>query len=111
MHIRKQRMFEAADAFVALPGGIGTLEELAEQLTWIQLGRHAKPMVIADIGGFWRPLLTLFAHMRGEGFIRADYEMRYLVAERVEDVIPMILKAASRVKKDAREAAVVVERF
>ena len=111
MHIRKQRMFEAADAFIALPGGIGTLEELAEQLTWIQLGRHAKPLVIADIGGFWRPLLTLFAHMRGEGFIRADYEMRYLVAERVEDVIPMILKAASRVKKDARETAVVVERF
>ncbi len=110
MHIRKQRMFEAADAFVALPGGIGTLEELAEQLTWIQLGRHAKPLVIADIGGFWRPLLTLFAHMRGEGFIRADYEMRYLVAERVEDVIPMILKAASRVKKDVREA-VVVDRF
>ena len=65
MHVRKQRMFEAADAFVALPGGIGTLEELAEQLTWIQLGRHAKPLVIADIGGFWRPLLTLFAHMRG----------------------------------------------
>ncbi len=110
MHVRKQRMFEAADAFVALPGGIGTLEELAEQLTWIQLGRHAKPLVIADIGGFWRPLLTLFAHMRGEGFIRPDYEMRYLVAERVEDAIPMIRKAASRVKKDAREAA-VVERF
>ena len=53
MHVRKQRMFEAADAFVALPGGIGTLEELAEQLTWIQLGRDAKPLVIADIGGFW----------------------------------------------------------
>jgi hypothetical protein len=66
--------------------------------------------VIADVGGFWRPLLTLFAHMRGEGFIRPDYEMRYLVAERVEDAIPMIRKAASRVKKDAREAA-VVERF
>ena len=110
MHVRKQRMFEAADAFVALPGGIGTLEELAEQLTWIQLGRHAKPLAIVDIGGFWRPLLTLFAHMRGEGFIRSGYEMRYLVAERIEDVIPMILTAAAHAKKDAREAA-LVERF
>ncbi len=107
MHSRKQLMFEKADAFVALPGGIGTLEELAEQLTWIQLGRHAKPLVIADIGGFWRPLLTLFAHMRGEGFIRAGYEMRYLVAERIEDVIPMILKAGKRAREGAEKAEVI----
>jgi len=107
MHVRKQLMFEKADAFVALPGGIGTLEELAEQLTWIQLGRHAKPLVIADIHGFWRPLLTLFAHMRGEGFIRSGYEMRYLVAERVEDVIPMILTASARTKVGAEESAII----
>jgi uncharacterized protein (TIGR00730 family) len=110
MHTRKQMMFDKADAFVALPGGIGTLEELAEQLTWIQLGRHAKPLVIADIGGFWRPLLTLFAHMRGEGFIRAGYEMRYLVAERVEDVIPMIQTAAKHAREGA-EKATVIERL
>jgi uncharacterized protein (TIGR00730 family) len=110
MHVRKQMMFEKADAFVALPGGVGTLEELTEQLTWIQLGRHAKPLVIADIGGFWRPLLNLFAHMRGEGFIRADYEMRYLVAERVEEVIPMILAAAARTKAGAPEVE-IVDRF
>ncbi|MGE5387565.1 MAG: TIGR00730 family Rossman fold protein, partial [Hyphomicrobiales bacterium] len=85
MHTRKRLMFEKSDAFVALPGGVGTLEELTEQLTWIQLGRHTKPLVIADVGGFWRPLLTLFAHMHNEGFIRAGYEVRYLVAERVED--------------------------
>jgi uncharacterized protein (TIGR00730 family) len=94
MHTRKRIMFEKSDAFVALPGGIGTLEELAEQLTWIQLGRHAKPLVIADIGGFWRPLLTLFAHMHNSGFIRAGYDVRYMVAERIEDVLPMILAAA-----------------
>jgi uncharacterized protein (TIGR00730 family) len=107
MHSRKKMMFEKADAFVALPGGIGTLEELTEQLTWIQLGRHVKPLVIADIGGFWRPLLTLFAHMRSEGFIRAGYEMRYLVAERVEDVIPMIQASAARIGAGAREPAVI----
>ena len=58
MHTRKRLMFERADAFVALPGGIGTLEELVEQLTWVQLERHTKPVVIADIDGFWQPLPT-----------------------------------------------------
>ena len=93
MHERKMLMFERADAFVALPGGVGTLEELAEQLTWIQLGRHDKPLVIADIGGFWRPLLDLMAHMRDAAFIRAPWEVNYMVAERVEDILPMILDA------------------
>ena len=57
MHERKRLMFERSDAFVALPGGIGTLEELVEQLTWQQLGRHAKPILLANIDGFWEPLL------------------------------------------------------
>jgi uncharacterized protein (TIGR00730 family) len=94
MHERKMLMFERSDAFVALPGGIGTLEELAEQLTWAQLGRHDKPLVIADIGGFWRPLLDLMAHMRNAAFIRAPHEVHYMVAERVEDILPMIRAAA-----------------
>lgn len=96
MHTRKRLMFEKSDAFVALPGGVGTLEELTEQLTWIQLGRHTKPLVIADIAGFWRPLLTLFAHMHNAGFIREGYDVRYTVAERVEDILPMILSTARR---------------
>lgn len=96
MHTRKRMMFERADAFVALPGGVGTLEELVEQLTWVQLGRHTKPVVIADIGGFWRPLLSLFAHMRDSGFIRPEFELRYLVAERIADVLPMIESALAR---------------
>ena len=96
MHERKQAMFDRADAFVALPGGIGTLEELVEQMTWAQLNRHVKPILIADIAGFWRPLLALFAHMRFEGFIREGFELRYLVAEKIEDVLPMLRAAAER---------------
>lgn len=96
MHERKRLMFERADAFVALPGGIGTLEELAEQLTWVQLERHTKPVVIADIGGFWQPLLQLFAHMRERRFIQSSFEVRYLVAEKIEDILPMIETAAAK---------------
>jgi uncharacterized protein (TIGR00730 family) len=96
MHERKRLMFERADAFVALPGGIGTLEELAEQLTWVQLERHTKPVVIADIDGFWQPLLQLFAHMRERRFIQSSFEVRYFVAEKIEDILPMIETAAAR---------------
>jgi uncharacterized protein (TIGR00730 family) len=96
MHERKQTMFERADAFIALPGGVGTLEELVEQMTWAQLDRHAKPILIANIDGFWRPLLALIAHMHIEGFIREGFDMRYLVAERIEDVLPMLRAAAER---------------
>src|SRR5271156_3353056 len=94
MHERKQTMFDRADAFIALPGGVGTLEELVEQMTWAQLNRHAKPVLIADIAGFWRPLLSLFAHMRNLGFVREGFEVRYLVAEKIEDVLPMLERAA-----------------
>ena len=59
MHERKRLMFERSDAFVALPGGVGTLEELVEQMTWQQLGRHSKPVLLANIDGFWEPLLAL----------------------------------------------------
>ncbi|MGH6797155.1 MAG: TIGR00730 family Rossman fold protein [Roseiarcus sp.] len=109
MHERKQAMFDRADAFVALPGGVGTLEELVEQLTWAQLNRHMKPILIADIGGFWRPLLALFAHMRIEGFIREGFELRYMVAERIEDVLPM-LRAAERRSAEREPQATVSPR-
>src|SRR5256714_2417297 len=79
MHARKRLMFERSDAFVALPGGIGTLEELVEQMTWVQLDRHVKPVLVADIAGFWRPLLSLLAHMREFGFIHRQSEVRYQV--------------------------------
>jgi len=105
MHERKQAMFERADAFVALPGGIGTLEELVEMMTWAQLDRHSKPVLIANISGFWRPLLALFAHMRNSGFIREGFELRYLVAEKVEDIVPMLRAAAERPAPVAAEPA------
>jgi uncharacterized protein (TIGR00730 family) len=83
MHERKRLMFERSDAFVALPGGIGTLEELVEQLTWQQLGRHSKPVLIADIGSFWEPLISLLNHMRATQFIRASLSIEILKADRV----------------------------
>ena len=95
MHTRKRLMFERSDAFVALPGGVGTLEELVEQMTWVQLQQHTKPVLIADIDGFWRPLLSLLAHMRENGFVRPDADVDYLVAEKVVDILPM-LQAAHR---------------
>jgi uncharacterized protein (TIGR00730 family) len=97
MHTRKRLMFEKADAFVAMPGGIGTLEELVEQMTWAQLGQHTKPILMFSPNGFWKPLLTLLAHMREQGFIRPGLELNYLVAERVEEIIPMLQAAARRV--------------
>jgi uncharacterized protein (TIGR00730 family) len=100
MHERKQTMFDRADAFIALPGGVGTLEELVEQMTWAQLNRHVKPILIANIGGFWRPLLALIAHMHIEGFIREGFDMRYLVAEKIEDALPMLRAAAERPTAD-----------
>ena len=96
MHTRKRLMFERADAFVALPGGIGTLEELVEQMTWVQLAQHTKPVLIADIGGFWRPLLDLLAHMRERGFIPPALDVRTLVAPRAEDILPMLRTALAR---------------
>ncbi len=95
MHERKRLMFEHSDAFVALPGGIGTLEELVEQLTWQQLGRHSKPVLLANIDGFWEPLLALLAHMRATHFIRPTLSIDILKAERVEDILPRLQAAAA----------------
>lgn len=93
MHQRKQLMFAKSDAFVALPGGLGTLEEFVEQLTWSQLGRHAKPIVLVNVEGFWDPLLILFDGMSAEGFIRPGLELNLLVVDRVDEIIPAIDKA------------------
>jgi hypothetical protein len=105
MHERKRLMFERSDAFVALPGGVGTLEELVEQLTWQQLGRHSKPILLANIDGFWEPLLALLAHMRATEFIRPSLAVDVLKAERVEDILPRLRAAAARVPEGAEELA------
>jgi uncharacterized protein (TIGR00730 family) len=94
MHERKQLMFDRSDAFVALPGGVGTLEELVEQMTWAQLGRHSKPILVANIARFWNPLLALLSHMRHTHFIRPNLSVDVLTADRVEDIVPKLRKAA-----------------
>lgn len=110
MHERKRLMFEHSDAFVALPGGIGTLEELVEQLTWQQLGRHSKPVLLANIEGFWEPLLALLAHMRETQFIRASLAVDILKAERVEDILPRLQAAAARAREGTAEMAPEIAR-
>lgn len=95
MHERKRLMFEKSDAFIALPGGIGTLEELVEQLTWAQLGRHKKPIVLANIDGFWTPFLDLLHHMKSDTFIRAGLDVRFTVVDRADQIIPAAEAAAT----------------
>jgi uncharacterized protein (TIGR00730 family) len=107
LHERKRLMFERADGFVALPGGVGTLEELVEQLTWAQLGRHKKPILLANIERFWDPLCTLFDHMRALQFIRAGLTVAPLVANRVEDILPALRDAIRHVAEDEKEIKTV----
>jgi uncharacterized protein (TIGR00730 family) len=111
MHERKRKMFERADAFVALPGGVGTLEEIVEQLTWAQLGRHKKPILFANINGYWDPLLALFAHMREQEFVPDALRINFLVADRVENVLPKLHDAASSVTEAEEAMAIPADRL
>ena len=111
MHERKRTMFERADAFVALPGGLGTLEELVEQLTWVQLGRHKKPILIANIAGYWGPLLALIDHMREVKFVPPALRVDFLVAKRVDEILPMLQEAARKVAEGDKAMAVPAERL
>jgi uncharacterized protein (TIGR00730 family) len=110
MHERKRLMFERSDAFVALPGGVGTLEELVEQLTWQQLGRHSKPVLLANIDGFWEPLFALMTHMRALQFIRPGFDVQMLKAERVEDILPRLRAAAAHIPDEAMKMAPEIAR-
>ena len=107
MHERKRKMFEMADAFVAMPGGIGTLEEVVEQITWVQLGRHRKPILLANIKGFWNPLCALIDHMKRLEFIRGDLNFDLLVAEKVADILPTLQSAADAVPEEEKEMSAV----
>jgi uncharacterized protein (TIGR00730 family) len=109
MHQRKHLMFMKSDAFVALPGGLGTLEEFVEQLTWAQLEQHQKPIVLANIDGYWDPLLSLFAAMRQEGFIRRGLELHLEVVDGVEAVIPAVRRALVPVAKEEAEARITAK--
>ena len=105
MHERKWVMFERADAFVALPGGVGTLEELVEQLTWAQLGRHKKPILALNVARFWDPLCVLLEQMEKLDFIRANLPVTLLVVDRVEEILPKLVAAARSVAEADKEMA------
>ena len=107
MHERKRLMFERADAFVALPGGVGTLEELVEQMTWAQLGRHKKPILMANIDNFWDPMCALLDHMRDMQFIRAGLTVAPLVVNTVEEILPALQAATRHVSESEKEMKTV----
>ncbi len=111
MHQRKHTMFEKSDAFVALPGGIGTVEEIVEVMTWAQLGHHRKPMVFVNVGGFWNPILAMLDHMRAEGFIHTGHLVRPLVVDDAAGVVAAIMVAAASDGAPADGVDAVIDRM
>ncbi len=96
MHERKALMADLADIFIALPGGMGTLEELAEILTWAQLGLHRKPLGLLDTAGYWRDLLAFLDHAQAEGFLRAEHRRLPLVEADGDGLLARLLAATRR---------------
>lgn len=111
MHQRKHVMFDKSDAFVALPGGLGTLEEFVEQLTWTQLGRHKKPIVLVNVHGFWNPLLELFDRMTDHDFIRKGFELKMTVAETADQVLPVIRRALAEAEAAPEVDETIIPKF
>ncbi|MBB6408052.1 TIGR00730 family Rossman fold protein [Mesorhizobium sangaii] len=111
MHERKHRMFEKSDAFVALPGGIGTVEEIVEVMTWGQLGHHRKPIVFGNIGGFWDPMLALLDHMAAEGFIHTAQRVKPLVVNDPEAIVAAIMVAGSSVDAPTEGMQSVIDKM
>lgn len=91
--VRKQLMFDYADAFVALPGGIGTLEELTEVMTLGKLERHCKPLVLANFKGFWSPLLGLFESLAKAGFMKSSAGSTHLVEQYPDAILPLLQRS------------------
>jgi uncharacterized protein (TIGR00730 family) len=94
MHERKQRMAERADAFVILPGGFGTLDEMFEIITWRQLGLHDKPIVLVDLGGYWQLLERLLDYMTAAGFNSHASRALYRRVETIDAVLPALAAAS-----------------
>jgi uncharacterized protein (TIGR00730 family) len=109
MHQRKMLMFQKSDAFVALPGGIGTLEELVEQITWSQLGRHTKPIIVANIEDFWTPFLGLLDHMRSGAFIRNGLDVRFSVVERADQIVPAVIASLAGAPRAAADDSLMAK--
>ena len=104
MHARKMRMFELSDAFCILPGGLGTLDETFEIVTWKQLGLHDSPVILVNLDGFWDPLLALVGHQAAAGFVRPHHRHLFQVVDSVDAVFEALAAApAARVKADVGE--------
>ena len=93
MHQRKLRMFDLADGFVVLPGGLGTLDEAIEIVTWKQLRLHAKPIVVVDVAGYWRPFKALFTSVIAGGFAHPGIADLVQFVDRVDDVFAALAQA------------------
>ncbi|MBZ9669379.1 TIGR00730 family Rossman fold protein [Mesorhizobium sp. B2-1-8] len=111
MHERKHKMFEKSDAFVALPGGIGTVEEIVEIMTWAQLGHHRKPIVFGNINGFWDPMTAMLDHMAAEGFIHTAQRVKPLVVNDPEAIVAAIMVAGSSVDAPTEGVQSVIDKM
>jgi uncharacterized protein (TIGR00730 family) len=112
MHERKRIMFERSDAFVALPGGIGTLEEVVEIMTWAQLEQHAKPILIANVNGFWDPLVEQFRRMMTDGFLHKDFlgdhvDLPVRFCSAADAIVPTLQAAVGGLPRDELEDSCV----
>lgn len=90
MHERKMMMFEQSDAILTLPGGIGTLEEVIETLSWARLSLHQKPIIVLNLNDFWSPLKELFEHIVGRGFAAHELLSDLKFIDKVEDIFPYL---------------------
>lgn len=93
MHDRKRKMFERSDAFVVLPGGLGTVDEMVEVITWKQLALHDKPIVLVNDNGYWQPFLAMLDHMIDQNFVRPQNRRLFRVVDTLEDVFPALAMA------------------
>lgn len=93
MHSRKRAMFDRSDAFAVLPGGLGTLDEAFEVITWRQLGLHEKPIFLVNGNGFWDPLLALVRHLRTEGFLHQRPERLFKVVDGIDELLEDVSRA------------------
>ena len=93
MHNRKQLMYERADAFVTLPGGLGTFDETIEVITWTQLGLSSKPVILVNVDGYWDPFLALIRHSIAKGFAKPEHEAILSIVATPEEAIPLVGQA------------------
>ena len=103
MHERKAMMYDLADAFIIMPGGLGTLDETMEIITWRQLGLHRKPIIIANLNGYWDPMLTMFQNIIDQGFMHHSHIGHYETASSLDEVADMLdnLSGAGKALADA----------